>query len=359
MKRLLGDCGEFGREFVGFCYGNIRLQFIRFEFAKKIFVTRLYKQRGKQAKRFIHSGMAGITALGVMITPIVAQEFPGSQVNPWESQAPPAVLSLSSTDTTETIVGSKQARGETEEYTVQEGDTLSVIAQKFGVSVDTIKWANDIESEKSIKAGQKIRILPLDGVSHKVKKGDTVFSIAKKYDVDPQAVVDYPFNAFRDDETFELAIGQELLVPGGILPAQRASAPRVRQITPDAGTVVASGSFVWPVQGRITQNWIWYHPGIDIANKSLPPVLAADAGTVTVAGWPDNYGYGNRIVIDHGNGTKTLYAHLSGINVIPGQTVRRGDVIGRMGSTGRSTGPHLHFEIIRGGVKINPLSVLR
>ncbi|MCL4387367.1 M23 family metallopeptidase, partial [Patescibacteria group bacterium] len=156
-----------------------------------------------------------------------------------------------------------------------------------------------------------------------------------------------------------LAIGQILTVPDGVKPSEKPTAPRIRQITPDAGTVVASGTFAWPVSGSITQNFAWYHKGTDIANRNAPDVLAADAGKVIVAGWPDGYGYGNRVIIDHQNGYKTLYAHLSRIYVVPGQTVARGAAIGKMGSTGRSTGTHLHFEVTREGSYLNPLSVLR
>ena len=137
------------------------------------------------------------------------------------------------------------------------------------------------------------------------------------------------------------------------------SAPRIRQITPDAGTVVASGQFVWPTAGSITQRFVWYHKGVDIANRTAPNILAADSGRVVIAGWPDANGYGNRVIIDHGNGYKTLYAHMSKIFVISGQTVSRGSAIGQMGSTGRSTGAHLHFEIIQNGVYLNPLNFLK
>ena len=175
-------------------------------------------------------------------------------------------------------------------------------------------------------------------------------------------MVDFPYNTFSDDETFELAVGQIVVVPDGIVPEAKtlwSPTARYKQITPDAGTVVASGSFAWPAQGQISQRYAWYHKGIDIANKTAPNILAADSGTVVVAGWVDGYGYGNRILINHGNGYSTLYAHLSGVYVVPGQTVSRGSAIGKMGSTGRSTGVHLHFEIIRNGSYLNPLSVLQ
>jgi murein DD-endopeptidase MepM/ murein hydrolase activator NlpD len=129
-------------------------------------------------------------------------------------------------------------------------------------------------------------------------------------------------------------------------------------MTPSAGTVTASGQFIWPTQGVITQYYSWYHQAIDIANPAEPLDLAADSGTVIHAGW-DTTGYGNMIMIDHHNGFKTLYAHLSVISVVVGQTVNRGDVIGRMGSTGNSTGPHTHFEIWLNDVRVNPLSYLK
>jgi murein DD-endopeptidase MepM/ murein hydrolase activator NlpD len=260
----------------------------------------------------------------------------------------------------QTLVSDK-VRDKIIQYVVQPGDTVSSIAQKFGVSIDTIRWQNNLTSQDDITIGDTLQILPVTGVSHKVQKGDTVYSIAKKYDADPQSIVDFPYNSFTNDETFELAIGQTVIVPNGVVPSQApwSAVARVRQTTPDAGTVVASGQFIWPVGGIITQYFSWYHPAIDIANSAAPNVLAADSGAVVVAGWPDNSGYGNRVMIDHGNGYQTLYAHLSVIYVVSGQTVKRGDAIGRMGTTGRSTGLHTHFEVIYNGVHINPLSVLR
>jgi murein DD-endopeptidase MepM/ murein hydrolase activator NlpD len=303
--------------------------------------------------------MAGLAAVGIMIAPVIAEEFPGQRVDPWEIPTGSAVLSASVEDTGISTDISNKPRDETVEYTVQEGDTVSTIAEKFGVSVDTILWENDLSENQRIKPGQTLKILPVTGVSHKVQKGDTIYSISKKYDTSAQAVVDYPFNSFSNDETFELAIGQIVIVPDGVKPDQRPVAPRLRQITPDAGTVVASGTFVWPASGTITQGFAWYHKGLDIANRSAPNVLAADSGTVVTAGWVDGTGYGNRVVIDHGNGFRTLYAHLSKAYVIPGQTVARGSAVGQMGCTGRCTGTHVHFEVIRNGVYLSPLSVLR
>jgi murein DD-endopeptidase MepM/ murein hydrolase activator NlpD len=117
---------------------------------------------------------------------------------------------------------------------------------------------------------------------------------------------------------------------------------------------------MWPTStSGISQYFAWYHPGLDMPNRSAPGVAASDGGTVVVAGWPDNYGYGNRVVVDHGNGYRTLYAHLSNVYVSVGQQVSRGQVVGQMGSTGRSTGTHLHFEIHYKGIAVNPLAILK
>lgn len=359
LSLFLSEVREFLTALSGYLYKTLHLSFIRFEAVKGIFVTILYRQRGKYAKRFVHSGMASLAAVGVMIAPAIANEFPGTSVDPWELRSPSSVISASTEDPQTTTLVSDKPRAEIVEYKVHPGDTVSSIADKFGVSTDTVLWQNGLVENESIKPGETLEILPVTGVSHKVQKGDTIYSIAKKYDASSQAIVDYPNNTFVNDETFELAIGQAVVVPDGVKPNARQTSPRRRRITPDAGTVVASGSFVWPAGGRITQNYVWYHRGIDIANSASPNIVAADAGTVVTAGWPDGYGYGNRVLIDHGNGYRTLYAHLSSVYVVPGQTVSRGSAIGRMGSTGRSTGIHLHFEVIRNGVYLNPLGVLQ
>lgn len=364
LRSASSELKLFSQELFAYLIKVLRLQFVHFEVGKSVFVTALYRQRGRLAKRLMHSGMAGIAAFGVMVAPMVAEQLPANAIDPWEAPSPSSVLSASTEQFAATSVSEKDYRSEIIEYTVEEGDTVGTIAQKFGVTEDTLRWENDL-SRDIIKPGQTLRILPVTGIAHKVNKGDTVHSIAKKYDVDAQQIVNYPFNTFVNDETFELAVGQMVMVPEGVEPEPVnafnpvARAPRVQRLTPDAGTVTASGQFIWPAQGSLTTNFVWYHKGIDIANRAAPNILAADSGTVVVAGWPDNWGYGNRVIIDHGNGYRTLYAHLSAIYVVPGQTVGRGAAIGRMGTTGRSTGIHLHFEIFKGGVQINPFSVLQ
>ncbi len=363
------------REFVDFWvffweYAFERLAHIYegLESGKTTLVDMLYQKRGKYARPFMHMGMVGILFFGVTMGPVLLEN---QEDNLLINELPQArVLGMSTEDTfgmstqTQSGEGVLQYRGgEITEYEVKQGETISQIAEKFDLSVDTILWANGLDSAKTtIRAGQILKILPVDGVMHKVKKGETVYSIAKKYNVDPQPIVDYPFNEFTNDETFSLAIGQRLMVPGGVMPKLKPVSPRnmyARNTTPDAGAVTASGRFVWPASGRITQGYYWYHKAVDIANRSGGPILAADSGRVVIAGWPDNSGYGNRVVLDHGNGYRTLYAHMSSISVVPGQSVKRGDVLGQMGSTGRSTGTHLHFEIRAGGGLQNPLNFLQ
>lgn len=350
LKLFLTDLGYYLTK-------KLHFSFLRFEEGKGAFVSSLYKQRGKYAKTLVHSGMATLAGVGMMIAPVIAQEFPGRSVNPWDIESNPQVLSATSElENIETLV-SEKVRDSVKQYKVVEGDTVASIAKKFGIDADTIRWQNNITGDK-IKIGQSLDILPVTGIAHKVAKGDTVYSIAKKYDSSAQAVVDFPFNTFSNDETFELAIGQTVIVPDGVKPQEAQVSPRIRQLTPDAGSVVASGSFAWPTNGTITQSFAWYHPGLDIANRAAPNVVAADSGKVIYAGCI-NWGYGCHVIIDHGNGYKTLYAHFQKIFVSNGQNVGRGGLIGQMGSTGRSTGTHTHFEVSKNGAKINPLSVLK
>jgi len=329
-----------------------------FEKVKSQLAERLYRQRGRWAKPFIHSGMAFLVVSGVTLVPnLIEEKFS----DPWREEALPySVFSSVRAENmgTSTLVTIKP-RAEIIEYSVQSGDTISTIAEKFGVSVDTIRWENNLKSVKNIKPGQILRILPVTGIRHKVRPGDTIYSIAKKYQVDPQAIVDWPYNSFANDETFALAVGQELIIPDGVKPKEVPTAPRPTYYAQIPGAGLGTGQFVWPTSGRISQGYSWYHKAIDIANKNAPDILAADGGKVVLAGWVPPMAYGNHVIIDHGNGFATLYAHMSRIYVSAGQKVARGQAIGKMGSTGRSTGTHLHFEIRRNGAAQNPLNFLK
>lgn len=348
----------------------------RFEGFKNYSVELLMHRRGALQKRFWHGSMVGLASVGLLTSGlfggqnIVSSSFPGvGGADPRfaDSFEPfPAGPILAQQQDTHTNI-SQKPRSEIIDYKVQSGDTLSGIAQKFGITAETIQWANNIDDVSSIKPSQTLKILPVSGVTHTVQSGDTLQSIAKKYQADAQAILDFPFNDIPDD--FQLKSGQILIIPDGEPPETKVPAKKKAPVQPQ---YIAQGpsspvfeapggaNFVWPTRSvGISQYFSWYHPGVDLPNPAQPPVAAADSGMVIVAGWPDSYGYGNRVVINHGNGYQSLYAHLSNIYVSIGQTVSRGQVIGQMGSTGRSTGSHLHFEIHYHGVSINPLSILK
>lgn len=331
------------------------------EAGKSKMAAGLYRQRGRYTRPFIHSGMAFLIIGGITLGPsLIAETFPGAEED-WSENLPPAAVLSASTSLEEmetaTLISAKP-RAEIFEYEVRPGDTVSGIAEKFGISIDTIRWENDLDSIKDVKVGQKLKILPVTGISHEVKHGETIYSLAKKYSVEAQNIVNWPYNSYANDETFALATGQALIIPDGVMPKEKPWTPRryVAYQAPTAGTA-GTGRFVWPAGGRLTQYFVWYHKGIDIANKAGPTILAADSGTVISTGWLG--GYGNQVQIDHGNGYSTLYAHLSKINVGVGQSISQGQSLGQMGCTGRCTGTHLHFEIRLNGIAQNPLNYLK
>jgi len=321
----------------------------------------MYRQRGRFSQTFVNVSMA-LLFFGAIVFSGTVEDLINKSKNNSGGGSGYLVLAQTNNTGVGTLI-SDLPKGEVTEYRVEEGDTVSSIAQKFGVSIDTIVWENNLKSVDAIKVQQILRILPVTGVRYKVSRGETVYSIAKKLQVDPQNIIDYPFNTFTDDETFALAAGQELIVPDGIKPneviidTQRYIA---RTVAPIPG-VVGEGNFMWPTSGTITQRYSWYHPAIDIANHSNPSIVAAATGTVVVAGW-NGGGYGNYVEIDHGNGFITLYGHMlnNSIVVKAGDRVTQGQKLGTMGSTGRSTGTHLHFEIrLKGGGHSDPLTKLK
>jgi murein DD-endopeptidase MepM/ murein hydrolase activator NlpD len=241
-------------------------------------------------------------------------------------------------------------------YTVESGDTISGIAARFGLLPETLIWANpDLEQNPHwLSIGQQVRILPVDGVYHQVGGSDTVEAIAGTYDADPQAIISHPLNKL-DAENPVIQIGQWLIVPGGRKPFIPQAVTAYSGPIPE-GAIAGSGIFGWPASGSISNGFFSYHPAIDIAAWIGAPVQAADSGYVVVAGWDNLYGY--HIVIDHGNGFQTLYAHLNSYYVDAGVNVAKGEQIGEMGSTGNSTGPHLHFEVRDGTVQMNPYGFL-
>ncbi|TSC85698.1 MAG: Lipoprotein [Microgenomates group bacterium Gr01-1014_7] len=345
----------------------------RFEDFKNFLVEKLMHGRGIHQKRFWHGSIITLVLVGILTSgifggqSIISASYPGiggpdprfaTAFEPF-----PAGPILEGFQDPHTDVSVKP-RSEAVEYEVESGDTISSIAEKFGVSQDTIKWANNLDNVHQVKPGQTLKILPVTGVSHVVKEGDTLDKVAKKYSAEAQAILDFPFNDVPDD--FSLKAGQLLIIPDGSPPEVKAPVrarpqPQYLAQGPQSPAFSAPGgaSFIWPAGGQLSQYFAWYHPGIDIANRSAPGIAASDGGKVVLAGWPDGGGYGNRVVLDHGNGYRSLYAHLSNVYVSVGETISRGQLLGQMGSTGRSTGTHLHFEIHYGGVAVNPLAILK
>ncbi len=242
-------------------------------------------------------------------------------------------------------------------YTVQPGDTVSALARRFEITPDTILSANGTLANNPdlLKLGQELVILPVSGVLHEVKEGETLSTIARDYGVDVATITAYADNHLS--EPYTLAAGQKVMVPGASLPegAFVRRAPAGTSSGPSA--YPATGIFIWPTAGHISQYPWRGHLAIDIGTPTGTPIYAADAGYVATAGWT-NVGYGLHVVLDHGNGYRTLYGHMSRILVEAGQSVQKGALIGRVGSTGNSTGAHLHFEIYQGSVLQNPLDYL-
>ena len=231
-------------------------------------------------------------------------------------------------------------------YEVKKGDTLARVAKLFGVSKNTIIWANNLKSE-NIAPGDTLVILPVTGIKHTVKKGDNIDSIAKKYKADAGDIAS--FNGITKDST--LAVDSIILVPEGelsIVPTAPKPSSRVvrTKVLNTYSFAAPEGFLIRPINGGRRSQGIHGHNGIDLASAPGTPVMAAATGQVIVAkvgGY--NGGYGNMIVIAHDNNIQTVYAHLRAVYVTSGQTVSQGQVIGELGNTGRSTGPHLHFEV--------------
>lgn len=228
-------------------------------------------------------------------------------------------------------------------YVVRKGDTLSQIAEIFNVSINTIRWANDISIKESIHPGETLVILPVSGIRHTVKRGDTLRSIVKKYHGKMDEVMRY--NGFPSGKV--LAVGDVVVVPNGEIPPTKKLSSRAVRIEAASRSKVAAkeGYYIRPIKGIKTQGLHGYN-AVDIGAPMGTQVVAAASGDVIVSrgsGW--NGGYGSYIVVRHNNGTQTLYAHLSKNIVYRGYSVTQGQVIGYVGSTGRSTGPHVHFEV--------------
>jgi murein DD-endopeptidase MepM/ murein hydrolase activator NlpD len=271
-----------------------------------------------------------------------------------------------------------RSRNDVITYTVKTGDTLFGIAEKFGLKPETILWGNQFtlgDNPHNLRPGQDLNILPVNGTYHRWSEGDGLNGVAKFFGVTPEDIINFPGNHL-DPETIgdwshpNIEAGTWLIIPGGTREFVSWSAPQIPRDNPGVAKVlgpgacgsvangaIGIGAFIWPSNSHFLSGFDYNpsanHRGIDIDGETGDAVYAADNGVVVYAGW-NNWGYGNMIVINHGNGWQTLYAHLSSYNVGCGQSVMQGSVIGAIGSTGNSTGSHLHFEMMYETAKVNP-----
>lgn len=277
----------------------------------------------------------------------------------------------------ETVIPAR-SRTDVTFYEVQIGDSVFSIAEQFGLEPETILWGNyEILSDnpRFLAIGQVLNILPTDGIYHKYNAGESLTGIARNFEVTVEDIVEYPGNNLDPYETNPddpgIADGSWLIVPGGVREIQDWGPPAISRSNPAVASYygagacgeiyegpVGDGVFVWPAVSSLISGYHYapgIHEAIDIGGVEGSAIYASDTGVVVYSGWSE-YGYGNMVVIDHGNGWQTAYAHLLYTSVGCGAPVYRGDTIGTLGNTGNSTGPHLHFEMkstIYG--RVNPL----
>lgn len=261
----------------------------------------------------------------------------------------------------QTFDGARIVKGKIN-HTIEEGENLSVVASRYGVKVETLLWENSLSLTSTLKIGQKLVIPPLDGVSHTVTAGESLEKIAASYKADKASLI-----AYNDISSGIVQKGQVIFIPNAKPIAEVRAQGRGAQARSAVSTGRLAGTSVRPIAGKflifptigsLTQGFQRGHYAFDIGNRGRPPIWAASAGTVTKASsgtWGG--GYGNHIIIDHGNGVQTLYAHMEYLTVKVGEKVTQGQVIGKMGNTGKvrgATGIHLHFEVIDHGIKRTP-----
>jgi murein DD-endopeptidase MepM/ murein hydrolase activator NlpD len=324
---------------------------------KVLLITKLIWSRGKLAKPIVTTiimlAAFSVFSLGEIFsssTLIVNQPVSADYLVSTNDIIPKKEIAL-------TTLPDARKRSESFVYNVEPGDTLFSIGEKFKISTDALKYVNGLTDTSILRIGQEVIVPPTAGLVHKVESGDTLTSIAEKYEVPVQAIAD--FNYLLD--TSRLALGTELVIPGGKVPKY---VPPVVIMDTGFSSLGSAGQAspnkslcVWPTTMRyISQYFSWYHNGVDIASptgSSMPPLLSCMSGVVVRAGW-DPWGLGLHVRIDHGNGYETVYGHMSRIDVSYGESVKRGEVIGLMGSTGRSTGPHVHFMVKYNGAPQDP-----
>ncbi|MBW6466296.1 MAG: LysM peptidoglycan-binding domain-containing M23 family metallopeptidase [Brevefilum sp.] len=279
-----------------------------------------------------------------------------------------------------TQVAPVEVRYEVTKYTVEAGDTIFGIAEKFGLKPETVLWSNryvigDIPDGLSI--GVELFILPMDGLYHRWSEGEGLNGVASFYGVSPDVIVDYPGNNLDREVVGDFANpnippGTMLVVPGGERPTVAWIVPRDNPASGNSylgpgacgGIIygnVGTGTFTYPTSERWLSGYEYnppVHNGLDFAGRSGFPIYASDSGVIVYSGWSDR-GYGNLIVVDHDRGWQSFYAHLLDGTMLPcGSNVQKGQLIGSMGSTGRSSGPHLHFELRLNGYPVNPWQFL-
>jgi LysM repeat protein len=258
-------------------------------------------------------------------------------------------------------ISQNTGRKETIIYEVEPGDVIGKIAQKFALDINTILWANNLTINSYIRPGDKLVILPVSGITHKIISGDTILKIARIYDASVDEIIN--FNNLSDGGK-NIKIGQLLIIPNGkkvqVSTSQRPASYNTVAAAPASASVPAGTGYLWPTSASIiTQYFGWRHGGLDIAGPVGTALYATKAGKVLASqcGW--NWGYGCYVHLDHGNGVQSIYAHASVLYVDVGDYVTQGQTIAGMGSTGNSTGPHIHFEIRVNGVRQNPLAYVR
>jgi murein DD-endopeptidase MepM/ murein hydrolase activator NlpD len=362
-KEILKSLLDFGSFFFFYLKRKIVVFSRSFERNKNVLVKFFLMKRGRYNRPFLHLTTMGVLGVGVLLAPFLADTYPIFSSNASTlldiEKAGAAQQSIVVGENVFQTEISEKPRDKVIEYTVQKGDTISTVAQKFNISIETIKWSNNLSSD-SLAIGDKLEILPVSGIAHKVTSGDTVYTIAKKYDTEAQKIVDFPFNEFANPETFSLIAGQILIVPDGVKPSEPRPVQR-RVYVASGPTTLSPGGFTWPLRGGISQFASWYHMALDITADVGTPIVAGQNGQVTkvsIGTWDG--GYGTNVYVENADGFQTHYAHMSSVNVSAGQSVTAGKtVIGWVGMTGRTTGPHLHFEIIKNGVLVNPLGYLQ
>ena len=284
---------------------------------------------------------------------------------------PQAFISIEREIQIKTNIPADKPRYELEEYRVVRGDSIFAISESYKLKPETVLWANyDVlqDDPHSLKPGQVLKIPPTDGIYYQWKETDTLDTVATEFKTSVDDILNYPGNDI-DLANPEIESGSFVMLPGGerefvqwLVPtvASGASGTSSTSQSVCAGGAVGGGGFTWPADAHsLSGNDYWSgHLGIDIAAGEGASVYAADSGVVTMAQGGYNYGYGNVIQIDHGNGYSTVYAHLSVIGVGQCESVGAGQWIGASGSTGNSQGAHLHFEVRQNGGFINPWFVL-